>query len=45
MYSFIHSLMRKKLTPARVKDLVYVHNNHCLLSRSSAEYNEEEIKM
>jgi len=24
---------------------VYVHNNLCLLSRNSAEYNEEETKM
>ncbi|XP_020251893.1 uncharacterized protein LOC109829166 [Asparagus officinalis] len=44
-YGFIHSLKRNKLTPARAEDLVYVHTNLRLLSRSSAEYMEGESRM
>lgn len=44
-YGFIHSLKRNKLTPARAEDLVYVHTNLRLLSRSSKEYMEGESRM
>jgi len=44
-YTFIHSLKKNKLTPTRAEDLVYVHNNLRLLSRSLDEYNEEETRM
>lgn len=44
-YGFIHSLKRNKLTPARAEDLVYVHTNLRLLSRSSPEYIEGESRM
>lgn len=44
-YGFIHSLKRNKLTPARAEDLVYVHTNLRLLSRSSQEYMEGESRM
>nr|XP_034580677.1 uncharacterized protein LOC117843997 [Setaria viridis] len=37
-YSFIRNLRRNKLTPERAEDLVFVHNNLRLLSRSSDEY-------
>lgn len=37
-YGFIHSLRRNKLTPERAEDLVFVHNNLRLLSRSTDEY-------
>ncbi|KAL4567592.1 hypothetical protein LXL04_023180 [Taraxacum kok-saghyz] len=33
-YAFIHSLKRNKLTPSRAQDLVYIHNNLRLLSRT-----------
>ncbi|XP_068309771.1 uncharacterized protein [Pyrus communis] len=39
-YSFIHSLRRNKITPQRVEDLVFVHNNLRLLSRNSSTYKE-----
>ncbi|XP_020255885.1 uncharacterized protein LOC109832844 [Asparagus officinalis] len=44
-YGFIHSLKRNKLTPACAEDLVYVHTNLRLLSRSSKEYMEGESRM
>ena len=44
-YSFIQSLKRNKLIPARAEDLVYIHTNLCLLSRSSIEYKERETKL
>ena len=44
-YNFIRSMKRKKLTPQRAEDLVYVHNNLRLLSRRSPNYNEGESKM
>jgi len=44
-YSFIQSLKRNKLTPARAEDLVYVHTNLLLLSRNSAEYKEGETRL
>ncbi|CAH9118983.1 unnamed protein product [Cuscuta epithymum] len=44
-YSFIHSLRRNKLTPKRAEDLVFVHNNLRLLSRSSEQYTDEKTKM
>jgi len=28
------------MTPKRAEDLVYVHNNLCLLSRNSSKYKE-----
>ena len=43
--NFIHFIKRNKLTPQRVKDLIYVHNNLRLLSRRSSNYNEDESKM
>ena len=44
-YNFIHSMKRKELTPQRVEDLVYVHNNLRLMSRRSPNYNKGESKM
>ncbi|XP_020250313.1 uncharacterized protein LOC109827707 [Asparagus officinalis] len=44
-YSFIHSLKRNKMTPSRAEDLVYVHSNLRLLSRSSQEYQEGESRL
>ena len=44
-YSFIHKMKRNKLTPQRAEDLVFVHNNLCLMSRRSPNYNEGESKM
>lgn len=44
-YSFIHSLKRNRLNPSRAEDLVFVHNNLRLLSRSSGQYEEERTKM
>ncbi|GJX51050.1 zinc finger, CCHC-type containing protein [Tanacetum coccineum] len=44
-YSFIHSLERNKLTPKRAEDLVLIHNNLRLLSRSTDQYNEEKTMM
>ncbi|XP_052620859.1 uncharacterized protein LOC128126784 [Lactuca sativa] len=36
-YAFIHSLKRNKLTTSRAQDLVYIHNNLRLLSRTSKD--------
>ena len=44
-HNFIHSMKRNKLTPQRVEDLVYVHNNLRLLSRRFPNYSEGESKM
>uniref|UniRef100_A0A2N9FGM0 Reverse transcriptase Ty1/copia-type domain-containing protein n=1 Tax=Fagus sylvatica TaxID=28930 RepID=A0A2N9FGM0_FAGSY len=44
-YSFIHSLRRNKMTPARAQDLVFVHSNLRLLSRSNEEYIKGPTKM
>ena len=44
-YNFIHSMRRNKLTPQRVEDLVFVHNNLRLLSRRSPNFIEGESKM
>ncbi|GKD92182.1 hypothetical protein Tco_1372019, partial [Tanacetum coccineum] len=44
-YSFIHSLRRNKLSPKRAEDLVFIHNNLRLLSRSTDQYNEEKTMM
>ncbi|XP_039043429.1 uncharacterized protein LOC120182547 [Hibiscus syriacus] len=44
-YSFIHSLRRNKLNPSRAEDLVYIHYNLRLLSRSSSQYEDEKTKM
>ncbi|KAE8685662.1 putative zinc transporter protein [Hibiscus syriacus] len=41
-YSFIHSLRRNKLNPSRAEDLVYIHYNLRLLSRSSSQYEDEK---
>jgi len=43
--SFIHSLARNKMAPEKAKDLVYVHTNLHLLSRSTSQYNEGERNM
>lgn len=42
-YSFIHSLKRNKLTPARAEDLVFVHSNLRLLSRNSKNNEAERM--
>ncbi|CAH9068878.1 unnamed protein product, partial [Cuscuta europaea] len=44
-YSFIHSLRRNKLNPKRAEDLVFIHNNLRLLSRNSAQYEDDNTKM
>ena len=44
-YSFIHSLRRNKISPQRAEDLVFVHNNICLLSRNSSTYNEGNTQL
>ncbi|GKA51407.1 putative hAT dimerization domain, ribonuclease H-like domain protein [Tanacetum coccineum] len=44
-YSFIHSLRRNKLSLKRAEDLVFIHNNLRLLSRSTDKYNEEKTMM
>lgn len=44
-YSFIHSCRRNKLTPKRAEDLVFIHNNLRLLSRSTSQYHDEKSKM
>ncbi|KAH1257533.1 hypothetical protein GmHk_03G007476 [Glycine max] len=44
-YSFIQSLRRNRLNPSHVEDLVYIHNNLCLLSRNSNQYENEKTKM
>ncbi|KAL4388846.1 hypothetical protein GQ457_09G012870 [Hibiscus cannabinus] len=44
-YSFINSLRRNRLNPSRAEDLVYIHNNLRLLSRSSSQYEDEKTKM
>jgi len=44
-YFSIHSLKRNKMTPQRVDDLVFVHNNFHLLSRNSPQYNQGKPKM
>ena len=44
-YSFVNSLRRNKLTPKHAKDLVFVHNNLRLLSRSTDQYLDEKPKM
>ncbi|XP_047339582.1 uncharacterized protein LOC124943061 [Impatiens glandulifera] len=37
-YSFIHSIRRNKILPKRAEDLVFVHNNLRLLSRTNEHY-------
>ncbi|GJQ91904.1 hypothetical protein Tco_0003043 [Tanacetum coccineum] len=44
-YSFVNSLRRNKLTPKRAEDLVFVHNNLRLLSRSTEQYLDKKTKM
>ncbi|XP_049932151.1 uncharacterized protein LOC126409802 [Nymphaea colorata] len=43
-YSQIHNIKRNKLTSKRVEDLVYVHSNLRLLSRTSNDYSSESSK-
>ena len=43
--SFIHSLKRNKMAPARIEDLVYVNSNLRLLSRHNVEYVNTTKKM
>ncbi|XP_057518312.1 uncharacterized protein LOC130799224 [Amaranthus tricolor] len=43
-YKFIHSCTRNKLAPKRAQDLVYIHNNLCLLSRRGEAYNKGMLK-
>lgn len=45
IYIFVHSLRRNKITPQRVKDLMFIHNNLRLLSRKMSIYKEGETKM
>ncbi|CAI9289026.1 unnamed protein product [Lactuca saligna] len=40
-YAFIHSLKRNKLTTIRAQDLVYIHNNLRILSRTL----KDDVKM
>jgi hypothetical protein len=44
-YSFIHSVKRNVLTPARAEDLVFVHSNLRHLSRRTESYKTGETKM
>lgn len=44
-YSFIHSVKRNALTPARAEDLVFVHSNLRHLSRRTESYKTGETKM
>ncbi|WCJ24667.1 hAT transposon superfamily [Euphorbia peplus] len=44
-YSFIHSMRRNKMTPKRAEDLVFVHTNLRLLSRSTQSYAQGQTKM
>jgi hypothetical protein len=44
-YSFIHSVKRNALTPARAEDLVFVHSNLRHLSRRTKSYKTGETKM
>jgi hypothetical protein len=37
-YGFIHFLKRNRLGWQKDEDLVYVHSNHCLVSRKGEEY-------
>ncbi|XP_052621227.1 uncharacterized protein LOC128127039 [Lactuca sativa] len=41
IYAFIHSLKRNKLTTSRAQDLVYIHNNLRILSRTL----KDDVKM
>ncbi|KAF3794454.1 hypothetical protein EJ110_NYTH07419 [Nymphaea thermarum] len=43
-YSQIHNIKRNKLTSKRAKDLVYVHSNLRLLSRTSDDYSSRSSK-
>ena len=45
IYNCIHSMKRNKLTPQRVEDLIYAHNNLRFLSKKSPSCNEGESKM
>ncbi|XP_039035403.1 uncharacterized protein LOC120171839 [Hibiscus syriacus] len=44
-YSFIHSLRTNKLNLSRAEDLVYIHYNLHLSSRSSSHYEDEKTKI
>ncbi|XP_012831558.1 PREDICTED: uncharacterized protein LOC105952541 [Erythranthe guttata] len=44
-YSFVHSFRRNKLNPKRAEDLVFIHTNLRLLSRSSVQYYDDKTKM
>ncbi|XP_049931121.1 uncharacterized protein LOC126409217 [Nymphaea colorata] len=43
-YSQIHNIKRNKLTSKRAEDLVYVHSNLHLLSRTSSDYSSGSSK-
>ncbi|XP_004308303.1 PREDICTED: uncharacterized protein LOC101292460 [Fragaria vesca subsp. vesca] len=44
-YKFIHFATRNKITPQRAEDLVFVHTNLRLLSRSSNSYKQGPTQM
>lgn len=44
-YEFIHSVKRNKLQSAKAEDLVYIHSNLRLISRSKADYSEGPSKL
>ncbi|PKA45801.1 hypothetical protein AXF42_Ash018352 [Apostasia shenzhenica] len=44
-HSFIHSMRRNKILSQHAKDLVFVYNNLCLLSKGSPQYMERATKM
>jgi hypothetical protein len=44
-YGFIHSIKRNRLQSTKAKDLVYIHSNLRLISRSRPNYNEGPSKL
>jgi hypothetical protein len=44
-YGFIHSVKRNRLQSAKAEDLVYIHSNLRLISRSKPNYKEGPLKL
>ncbi|XP_047309681.1 uncharacterized protein LOC124913102 [Impatiens glandulifera] len=44
-YSFIHSIQRNKILPKRAENLVFVHNNLSLLSRTYEHYKQGQSRL
>ena len=44
-YGFIHSVKRNRLQSTKAEDLMYIHSNLCLISRSKANYSEGPSKL